>query len=145
MTRRRPAFTAIELLVVIAIIAVLVALIMPAVQAARESARKTQCKNNLKQIGIAFASYATLKNVLPPAYVVRSMSGPDHLGFGWGTMLLPQLEQPPLYSMINFDANPISLPQQKLATFICPTDTYEGQALYTSQTPGFNNPACSNP
>lgn len=145
MSRRRSAFTLIELLVVIAIIGVLVALILPAVQAARESARKTQCKNHLKQIGIALHSYISSKNVLPTAYVVRSPSGPDHLGYGWGAMILPELDQVPLFSKIDFTANPAALPQLQLPVFVCPTDTYVGPAQYVSQTPAFNNPACSNP
>lgn len=145
MPRRRSAFTLIELLVVIAIIGVLVALILPAVQAARESARRAQCKNNLKQIGLAFANYLTQKNVLPPAYVVRSSAGPDHLGFGWCTFLLPFMEQDNVYNSINFEANPAALPQQKLPSFICPSDTYTGDAQYTSQSGGFNNAMCMDP
>jgi prepilin-type N-terminal cleavage/methylation domain-containing protein len=145
MSRRRHAFTLIELLVVIAIIAVLVALILPAVQAARESARKAQCKNNLKQIGLAFANYVTALNVLPPAYVVRSSAGPDHLGFGWGTFILPYLEQDNLHGTINFEGYPAALPQQKLANYTCPSDPYTGDAMYSSQSPGFNDPMCSNP
>jgi prepilin-type N-terminal cleavage/methylation domain-containing protein len=145
MPRRRSAFTLIELLVVIAIIGVLVALILPAVQSARESARKLQCKNNLKQIGLAFANYLTQKTVLPPAYVVRSTAGQDHLGYGWATFILPFLEQDNVYSTINFEANPAALPQQKLANYICPSDPYQGDAQYTSQTGGFNDPMCGNP
>ncbi|MDB5386706.1 MAG: xcpT 2 [Planctomycetaceae bacterium] len=145
MSRRRSAFTLIELLVVIAIIGVLVALILPAVQAARESARKLQCKNNLKQIGLAFANYLTSKTVLPPAYVVRSSAGPDHLGYGWGALILPYLEQDNVYKTINFEAYPAALPQQKLTNYICPSDPYSGDAQYLSESGGFNNPMCSNP
>src|SRR6056297_53414 len=88
-------FTLIELLVVIAIIAVLVALLLPAVQQAREAARRSSCKNNLKQIGVALHNYHDTFSALPPGYIARNVSatamagmesGP---GFAWGTMLLP--------------------------------------------------------
>src|SRR5258706_7124903 len=90
----RRAFTLIELLVVIAIIAVLVAILLPAVQQAREAARRTQCKNNLKQIGIALQDYHGIFTRFPPGYVSNfDASGTDTgTGWGWGAMLLPQIE-----------------------------------------------------
>ena len=95
-------FTLIELLVVIAIIAVLVSLLLPAVQQAREAARRTQCKNNLKQIGLAMHNYHDTYTVFPPAWV----SGNVTTGVGettiwsWGAFILPQIEQSSLYNTV---------------------------------------------
>ena len=87
-------FTLIELLVVIAIIAVLIALLLPAVQQAREAARRTQCKNNLKQLGLALHNYHDITaNTFPPGYLYQS-------GFGWMSMLLPQIDQGAIYNML---------------------------------------------
>jgi prepilin-type N-terminal cleavage/methylation domain-containing protein len=112
----RAAFTLIELLVVIAIIAVLVALLLPAVQQAREAARRSQCKNNLKQIGLALHNYQELKGVLPPSRVAMGQIGwggfPQVAGQTLGPQwyqnatgflqILPQLDQGPLYNLYNF-------------------------------------------
>lgn len=87
-------FTLVELLVVIAIIGVLVALLLPAVQAARESARRTQCANNLKQMGIAMHNYHDTMLVFPFGWSDR--------GAGWATMILPQLEQKNLYDTLQW-------------------------------------------
>ena len=97
-TGRKPrGFTLIELLVVIAIIAVLVALLLPAVQQAREAARRVQCKNNLKQLGLALHNYHDVtSNTFPPGYVNTNSDG----GWGWMSMLLPHLDQGPLYNML---------------------------------------------
>src|SRR6188472_548040 len=103
----RRGFTLIELLVVIAIIAILIALLLPAVQQAREAARRSQCKNNLKQLGLALHNYHDTSNTLPPGWIaVPTMSGNTNASapcWGWGTMILPGLDQAPLYSsMQNF-------------------------------------------
>jgi prepilin-type N-terminal cleavage/methylation domain-containing protein/prepilin-type processing-associated H-X9-DG protein len=127
---RRDGFTLIELLVAIAIIAVLVALLLPAVQAAREAARRAQCINNLKQIGLALHDYVQTVNTLPPGYVSvwdainLVETGP---GWGWGSMILPQLEQVPLCNSINFnlainDPSNTTAATTPLAVFLCPSD-----------------------
>jgi len=92
----------IELLVVIAIIAILIALLLPAVQAAREAARRVQCSNNLKQIGLALHGYHDVWQTFPPAYLPRQMTEGDE-GWAWGTLILPYLEQRPVYDAANFD------------------------------------------
>jgi prepilin-type N-terminal cleavage/methylation domain-containing protein/prepilin-type processing-associated H-X9-DG protein len=102
---RRSAFTLIELLVVIAIIAVLIALLLPAVQAAREAARRIQCTNNLKQIGLAMHNYHSVSNVFPPGRINTYIAGNGHC---WGaySQMLPQLELQALFNTMNFSMNP---------------------------------------
>tara|TARA_R110002049_G_scaffold262527_2_gene438588 strand:+ start:1150 stop:2028 length:879 start_codon:yes stop_codon:yes gene_type:complete len=92
--KRRRGFTLIELLVVIAIIAILIALLLPAVQQAREAARRSSCKNNLKQIGLALHNYHDTHRVFPPGRVETSL-------LGFGTMILPFLDQANLYNQIS--------------------------------------------
>src|SRR5438105_9501891 len=104
MSHRRRGFTLIELLVVIAIIAVLIALLLPAVQQAREAARRTQCRNNLKQIGLAIHNYHDNFNRLPPCWIGVTSGAADKEGInGWGcaSKLLPQMDQANLYNQIN--------------------------------------------
>ena len=93
--RRHRGFTLVELLVVIAIIGILIALLLPAVQAAREAARRTQCLNNLKQVGLALHNYHTTHNTLPPG-------GMSDNELSYVVMLLPYLEQKPLYDRFDF-------------------------------------------
>lgn len=95
--RKRIGFTLIELLVVIAIIAVLIALLLPAVQQAREAARRTQCRNNLKQIGIALHNYHEVANCFPPGTVFGDQD------YGWATFLLPGMDQANIYNRIDFN------------------------------------------
>lgn len=131
MTGRR-AFTLVELLVVIAVIGILVALLLPAVQAAREAARATQCKNNLKQMGLAIHNYHDTLRLLPPGWLASP--GPDGpTGWGWASRILPQLEQVPLHQKVRFDLrimNPANEPVRTavIQTYICPTDAYQETA-----------------
>jgi len=132
--KRRSGFTLIELLVVIAIIAVLIALLLPAVQQAREAARRSQCKNNMRQLGLALHNYHDTLNTFPPGYVSAGTSGHqvDAInGFGWGAMILPYLEQSNLYNQIQFSSRihdgtsttgNQSLLKTSLGTFLCPSD-----------------------
>lgn len=121
-------FTLIELLVVISIIVVLIGLLLPAVQAAREAARRTQCVNHLKQIGIGLHNYHDAVGTFPMGYAARSkfIDG-STAGWGWGAMILPQLEQGSLFNAINFGLPVESLQnttvgRSMLSTFLCPSD-----------------------
>ncbi|MGE3819978.1 MAG: DUF1559 domain-containing protein [Isosphaeraceae bacterium] len=104
--RRSSGFTLIELLVVIAIIAVLIALLLPAVQAAREAARRAQCVNNLKQLGLAAHNYHDVNGKFPTGMYLHPVFGPT-TGQAWNNsswlvLMLPQMEQQPLYNAVNF-------------------------------------------
>jgi len=133
-TDTRGGFTLIELLVVIAIIAGLIALLLPAVQAAREAARRAQCMNNLKQMGLALQNYHASFQVFPPGYVAArpffDAETDTAPGWSWASMILPQLEQGPLFSAINFSL-PIQAPanttaaRTNIAGFLCPSDQFQ--------------------
>ncbi|WP_437200764.1 DUF1559 family PulG-like putative transporter [Planctomicrobium sp. SH664] len=109
MFARRRAFTLIELLVVIAIIAVLIALLLPAVQQAREAARRSQCKNNLKQIGLAMHNYHEVHGLFAPGYQNAPSTGQAPgtasrgTGFSWSTSLLPYLDGASIYNQFNLN------------------------------------------
>ena len=131
IVRNRRAFTLIELLVVIAIIAVLIALLLPAVQQAREAARRTQCKNNLKQIGLAVHNYHDTFNVFP--YAASAAAVKNQSGI---VLLLPYFDQAPLYNSLNHNSamgvfgapplgvDPVNLKAAttKLTALLCPSD-----------------------
>ena len=99
-TNRR-GFTLIELLVVIAIIAVLIALLLPAVQSAREAARRAQCTNNLKQLGLAAHNYISINNVYPSQSIQNTTTWSWEPS--WVAAILPMMEQTPMYNAINFN------------------------------------------
>lgn len=134
LTEIRRGFTLIELLVVIAIIALLIALLLPAVQQAREAARRTQCRNNLKQIGLALHNYHDSLGVFPPGDALSSYDPIDQSGWAWAVMILPYLDQSPLYLQLSPNtpdrlsvalASPskLALLRTSLSTYQCPTDT----------------------
>src|SRR5689334_12784473 len=104
MNMKRRAFTLIELLVVIAIVSILLALLLPAVQQAREAARRTQCRGNLRQIGLALHNYHDQANAFPPGWVYDAgrlpASAPTNC-WGWSAMILPQIDQAALYQHLN--------------------------------------------
>jgi prepilin-type N-terminal cleavage/methylation domain-containing protein/prepilin-type processing-associated H-X9-DG protein len=129
-------FTLIELLVVIAIIAVLIALLLPAVQSAREAARRAQCVNNLKQIGLALHNYHQVFDSFPPGYISSQTRGSDPvydgndtgMGWAWGSMILPHMEAAPTYNAINFSlssyyADNDTATYVRMSSYICPSDT----------------------
>jgi prepilin-type N-terminal cleavage/methylation domain-containing protein/prepilin-type processing-associated H-X9-DG protein len=128
--RKRRGFTLIELLVVIAIIAVLIALLLPAVQSAREAARRAQCVNNLKQLGLAMHNYHSSINSLPWG------DGPWWIEWSAHTLLLPYIEQGPIYNAINF-SNGFFLPGSPSFVLNYPVNT---TAVY-SVINGFNCPS----
>lgn len=121
---RRSAFTLIELLVVIAIIAVLIALLLPAVQQAREAARRAQCKNNLKQIGLALHNYHEAFSVFPPAMCL-TLSGAPYGQWGPQARLLPYLDQANLQKLIDFSTpynTQLIAVKTRVPTYMCPSE-----------------------
>ena len=157
-SKRQKGFTLIELLVVIAIIAILIALLLPAVQQAREAARRSQCKNNLKQLGVAVHNYVETYGVFPMGQIFRgnlavaqaagaanSDRGYRAAGWGWGAFILPFMDQAQLFSQIDFNyslnATPANLAacQSILNAFICPSDAHDPQMDFGLE-PGTGTP-----
>jgi type II secretory pathway pseudopilin PulG len=134
----------VELLVVIAIIGILVALLLPAVQSAREAARRTQCRNNLKQLALATLSYHQAHDIFPPAMTFPPAAGyyggtNPNFGANWVILILPYLEQQPLYDSFNLtlpinDAVNSAARGTPLSVMLCPADT--GRDILCSRSGG---------
>jgi prepilin-type N-terminal cleavage/methylation domain-containing protein/prepilin-type processing-associated H-X9-DG protein len=164
--RRRRGFTLIELLVVIAIIAVLIALLLPAVQAAREAARRIQCVNNMKQLGLAVHNYINIHNSLPPGRIWSPTAGAGSFptlfsgspNTTWFCLMLPQFEQQSLYNAFNFTLGAEGYPGNgfepvmgffanatacsgRLAMFQCPSDRLQQFQI----NPGYQGGLLSGP
>jgi prepilin-type N-terminal cleavage/methylation domain-containing protein/prepilin-type processing-associated H-X9-DG protein len=145
-TRGRSGFTLIELLVVIAIIAVLIALLLPAVQSAREAARRAQCTNNLKQLGLAIHNYVSVNNV----FACQSIQNTNQWSWepSWAAAILPMMEQTPVYNALNFNLpmleigflNPVATGGAAnstsgltaIATLLCPSESLNHTITYSS-------------
>jgi len=130
----RRGFTLVELLVVIAIIGILVALLLPAVQSAREAARRTQCTNNMKQIGLGIHNFHDVKKILPPGNIQgnnltgahKTLGIPTGVKHGWSIFILPFIEQQNIADIYTFDESwddTVNLPasQSYITTFACPS------------------------
>ncbi|QEG33382.1 putative major pilin subunit [Bythopirellula goksoeyrii] len=163
---RRSGFTLVELLVVIAIIGVLVALLLPAVQAAREAARRSQCQNNLRQLGLAALNYEHQHQQLPVGCIGYGLQDGKQLLISWNVQLLPFLEQEALAERFDFAVASYKEPNRQLGAtlmpmFLCPSTPEEqlfspislwrGQAftdyagVYGVEGPGRDHPDFGNP
>jgi len=161
----RRGFTLIELLVVIAIIAVLISLLLPAVQGTRQAARRAQCTNNLKQIGLALLNYEGTFSVFPPGAITGFKTGDrlwsdqfwsDHVKaslLSWRPLILPQMEQNPLYNRINFDSQYgmtggveiYTVFRTVMSTWLCPSDGTTEGGMRPFGTPDGQGTSCTNP
>ena len=149
---RQKGFTLIELLVVITIIGMLIGLLLPAVQKVRSVAARLQCANNLKQIGLAMMNYESTYRTFPAGYLDNMTTSPvnatatrnpdPNIGWGWGALILPYLEQEPLYKSININsiamnntsAAAIAFRKTVIKGFLCPSDATDLNTFYNFGT-----------
>jgi prepilin-type N-terminal cleavage/methylation domain-containing protein/prepilin-type processing-associated H-X9-DG protein len=149
--QRPRAFTLVELLVVIAIIGILVALLLPAIQAAREAARRSQCSNNFKQLGLAVLNYESSKRHLPPSVEInaKTMTGANNGAWGVHGHILNYMEEQSLKNLVDINKawdNQMAISGVRIASFSCPSDAQAAEvrdpgsnrALLYSTTYGFN-------
>lgn len=153
--RRNRGFTLIELLVVIAIIAILIALLLPAVQQAREAARRSTCKNNLKQIGLALHNYHDTHRLFPPGYIAdhqvpalaANVASVHGTRWSWAVFILPFIDQAPLYNQMNVGIGTAVVPfansafDKLLPAYVCPSDASdeEGPGPAGTTTVGYTD------
>jgi len=157
MRSNHRGFTLIELLVVIAIIAVLIALLLPAVQSAREAARRAQCVNNLKQMGLGVHNYLSSQGVFPPIMGNWNLAGATPLvgsgtwPLGWAPAILPAMEQTQMYNALNYsngaqDAPNTTVTYARINFFACPSENlkngpWPGVTSFMSYAANFGGPA----
>ncbi|MEZ6096436.1 MAG: DUF1559 domain-containing protein [Pirellulaceae bacterium] len=143
MSRSRQGFTLIELLVVIAIIGILVGFLLPAVQMVREAARRTQCKNNLKQMGLSLQAFHDVRNFYPSGWMANTDAGVP--GWGWMTQALPFIEQTPIYEQIDFSkriehAQHDAVRDHRLQFMLCPSSTQADMRTVSLPNGGYDDP-----
>jgi prepilin-type N-terminal cleavage/methylation domain-containing protein/prepilin-type processing-associated H-X9-DG protein len=124
-SRQKLGFTLVELVTVMGLVSVGLSVSLPGIQKARNQARLTACKNNLKQLGLALHNYHDVYNSLPPGWIIKETKADAGPGFGWGTSILPFVDQAALYNQANFSAPPKvdKLTQASLPVYLCPEDT----------------------
>lgn len=148
---RKFGFTLIELLVVIAVIAVLMALLLPAVQQVREAARKSVCRNNLKQIGLALHNYESALRLFPPGstsiidYGVWTANPTEYHLHGWPSLILPNIDQAAVYNQVNYNVSALHAANygpasQKIALYRCPSfvgEDFSREPMYMALSPKY--------
>jgi prepilin-type N-terminal cleavage/methylation domain-containing protein/prepilin-type processing-associated H-X9-DG protein len=125
--RRKRAFSLVEMLVVIAIVGILAAMLLPAIQSAREAARRSACKNNLRQIALGMHNFESAFGTLPPGYEHAEGPQGNRRGYSWAARLLPFMEQSALYDRIDFkkpvfDNSNAAVRVEHIQTLLCPSD-----------------------
>jgi prepilin-type N-terminal cleavage/methylation domain-containing protein len=139
-SKGRRGFTLVELLVVIAIIGVLVALLLPAVQMAREAGRRTQCANNLKQLGLASHNFHDTLKSLPPSRLANNSAGPNVNWVTWAVVILPYLEQSSFQNQWDmtraYETHPASVTSFTVQGYFCPTRRVPSAILSNDAPPG---------